>query len=307
MPLFTDEERAQVGTCYKKSGKDAAVLLGLEFVGPKMAAFVKQATALSPHKEVALHCWRGGMRSGSLAWLLSTAGFKVHLLKGGYKAYRQEVLSAFARPAQLVLIGGMTGSGKTDILTELARMGHQVIDLEALAHHKGSAFGSLGQPPQPSTEQFENNLYQQWKDLDFERTLFLEDESFSIGTARIPYPLWLQMREAPVIKIDVPKTERVLRLVKEYAHTGDEAIRAAITRIGKRLGGQHVKTALEALAVRDYATVADVSLTYYDKAYLHGLELRENPQIADIMCEADEPIRNAVAVIEKAKSLGLLK
>jgi tRNA 2-selenouridine synthase len=139
IPLFDNDERALVGTKYKNAGKDSAVLLGLDLVGPKLAGFVKQSKKLNPqHKEVLVHCWRGGMRSGSFAWLLDTAGLTASTLVGGYKAYRNAVLSAFAEPRNLIILGGKTGSGKTDILKELARQGEQIIDLEGLAHHKGS-------------------------------------------------------------------------------------------------------------------------------------------------------------------------
>ena len=131
--------------------------LALRLVGPKLADFVKQSKKLNPQsKEVLVHCWRGGMRSGSFAWLLDTAGLTASTLVGGYKAYRNIVLSAFSEPRNLIILGGKTGSGKTDILKELARQGEQIIDLEGLANHKGSTYGAIGQRPQPATEQFEN-------------------------------------------------------------------------------------------------------------------------------------------------------
>jgi len=163
IPLFDNEERAKVGTRYKQVGKDSAVLLGLELVGPKLADFVKKARRLNlTGQEVLVHCWRGGMRSGSFAWLLNTAGIKARTLEGGYKAYRSQVLAAFAEPARMIY-GGKTGSGKTEILHELAKQGEQVIDLEALANHKGSSYGAIGQEPQPSSEQFENKLFAVWR------------------------------------------------------------------------------------------------------------------------------------------------
>ena len=167
IPLFDNDERAQVGTKYKNAGKDSAVLLGLSLVGPKLADFVKQSKKLNPQgKEVLVHCWRGGMRSSSFAWLLDTAGLTASTLVGGYKAYRNTVLSAFSEPHNLIILGGKTGSGKTDILKELARQGEQIIDLEGLANHKGSTYGAIGQAPQPATEQFENLVHQQWRQLD---------------------------------------------------------------------------------------------------------------------------------------------
>ena len=147
IPLFTNEERAIIGTLYVQVGKDPAVERGLELVGPKLADFVRQARELSAGKPLFLYCWRGGMRSGSMAWLFRTAGFKTFLLKGGYKAYRRSFIDLLDKyPWKIVVLGGPTGCGKTEILHRLQEKGQQVIDLEGLAHHKGSAFGALGEP-----------------------------------------------------------------------------------------------------------------------------------------------------------------
>ncbi|GAB4007548.1 tRNA 2-selenouridine(34) synthase MnmH [Spirosoma migulaei] len=312
IPLFDNEERALVGTKYKNAGKDAAVLLGLSLVGPKLADFVKQSKKLNPStKEVLVHCWRGGMRSGSFAWLLDTAGLTASTLIGGYKAYRNTVLAAFSEPRNLIILGGKTGSGKTDILKELARQGELVIDLEGLAHHKGSTYGAIGQLPQPATEQFENQLFTKWRQLDqlpesSSRRVWLEDESRSIGSCFIPMPLWQQMRVAPVAFIDLPKEIRIQRLVAEYAGIDPAALVAATERIRKRLGGKVTKDALDALARQDYATVADLTLDYYDKAYLHGLSLRDADRIHSIDIKEDNPPETARQLIEwaNASSLG---
>jgi len=292
IPLFDNDERALVGTRYKQAGKDAAVLLGLDLVGPKLAGFVKETKKLKPPAgEVLVHCWRGGMRSGSFAWLLDTAGLTASTLVGGYKTYRNAVLDALTEPRQLIILGGKTGSGKTDILKELARQGEQVVDLEGLAHHKGSSYGAIGQPPQPSSEQFENLIYQQWRTLDPTRRIWLEDESRNVGTCFIPLPLWHQMRKAPVAFVDVPKPVRVQRLVQEYAGIDHNLLVEATERIRKRLGSQTTQQALDALAQGDYAHVADLTLAYYDKAYLHGLSQRDQtlvyPQVVTTDCPAD--------------------
>jgi len=290
VPLFNNEERAQVGTCYKQLGRDAAVRLGLKLIGPKLAHFVEQADQIAPNRDVLVHCWRGGMRSGSFAWLLRTAGFQVQTLEGGYKAYRNHVLTAFERPQHIVILGGHTGSGKTDILRELAVLGEQVIDLEAIAHHKGSSYGAIGQAPQPSSEQFENLLYRPWSQLDPTRRLWLEDESRHIGTCFIPLGIWHQMRESSeIVFVDVPKSVRIQRLVSEYAGFGQELLQQATERIKKRLGGQHYKAAMEALDRGDYAAVADISLNYYDKAYLYGIAQRDASKVIRLEVLEDNP------------------
>ena len=305
IPLFTNAERARMGTRYKQIGKDSAVMLGLELIGPKLVDFVKKSRRAAPEGELLVHCWRGGMRSGSFAWLLETAGMKATILQKGYKAYRQEVLQTFDQSLQLLVLGGKTGSGKTDILRELEKQGEQVLDLEGLAHHKGSSFGALGQEPQPTTEQFENSLHQAWLKLDTKRRVWIEDESMSIGTVNLPSGLWSQMRSAPVAFIDVPKALRIRRLVQEYGSFSAEQLVAAVNRIQKRLGGQHHRMALDALARGDYALVADLMLSYYDKAYLHGLSQRTSSRIFEISLSADAPAASAEKLLYWANSTDL--
>lgn len=301
IPLFDNEERAQVGTKYKNAGKDSAVLLGLDLVGPKLTGFVKQSKKLNPQqKEVLVHCWRGGMRSGSFAWLLDTAGLTASTLAGGYKAYRNTVLSAFPEPRNLIILGGKTGSGKTDILKELARQGEQIIDLEGLAHHKGSTYGAIGQLPQPASEQFENLIFGEWRTLDPSRRVWIEDESRNVGSCFIPMPLWQQMRAAPVAFVDVPKAIRVQRLVTEYTGIDHRLLVEATARISKRLGGKVTRDALDALTRNDYVTVADLTLDYYDKAYLHGLSQRDPAQISKLDIANDYPVKTARWLIEWA-------
>ncbi|QIP17511.1 tRNA 2-selenouridine(34) synthase MnmH [Spirosoma aureum] len=304
IPLFDNDERAQVGTKYKNAGKDAAVLLGLDLVGPKLAGFVKQSKKLNPQtKEVLVHCWRGGMRSGSFAWLLDTAGLTASTLAGGYKAYRNDVLAAFTEPRPLLILGGKTGSGKTEILKALAQEGEQIIDLEALAHHKGSTYGAIGQAAQPATEQFENVLYENWRQLNPNRRIWLEDESRNIGSCFIPMALWQQMRSAQVAFVDMPKEIRICRLVSEYTGIDHGLLIAATERIRKRLGGKVTKEALDALAHHDYATVADLTLDYYDKAYLHGLSQRDSTMVHSLSVQADNPVETAKQLINWANSL----
>jgi len=297
IPLFTNEERAAVGTLYKNSGKYAALLKGLDFVGPKMSDFVKKVVALARDKKLLVHCWRGGMRSESMAWLFSRAGIETIILRGGYKAYRKHIRSKFEQDMPLVIVGGMTGSGKTELLHYLAKTGHQVIDLEGRAHHKGSAFGAIGQTEQPTSEQFENDLAAYWKTLSAEKPVFIEDESRSIGSVSLPEPLFFQMRRAPVIKIEIPKPHRIQRLVREYAKFENEKLKDALVRIHRRLGGQNEKEAILALENQDYEKVAEITLGYYDKAYKKGLSKRETQSIYPLALSADNPEENARQVL----------
>lgn len=298
VPLFSDEERATVGTLYKQKSKESAFLKGLDLVGPKMSDFVRTAQRLAPNKQLAVHCWRGGMRSQSLAWLWSQAGFEVHVIRGGYKAYRKLVHQQLATPLALVIVSGKTGSGKTDLLHQLARQGEQIIDLEGLARHKGSAFGGLGPDEQPSTEQFENELHRVVVSLDPQRRVWVEDESQAIGGALIPSPFWEQMKEAPTFVIDLPLEVRVQRLVTDYAGFDDAGLAHSLDRIQKRLGGQAYQQAKQALAAKNYARVAALALKYYDRAYMRSLERRPSHQVTHLSFEAFELQRIATALCQ---------
>jgi len=282
-PIFDDEERARVGTAYKQISKDKAIELGLELVGPKLAKWVKQAKKMAVDNTVLVHCWRGGMRSGSMAWLFETAGLKVKILVGGYKAYRNYVLSEFERKIPFVVLGGRTGSGKTDILLEMQKRGAQVIDLEGVAHHRGSAFGHLGLAPQPTSEHFENEVVTQLRQMDYQKPIWIEDESRHIGQVFMPLGLYTQLREAPILFLDIAAEYRLPYLVEVYAHYPKEDLEHAVGKIKKRLGGDFYKSAIEALEADDFRQVAAITLNYYDKAYVHGLQQRTPEQIQEIV------------------------
>lgn len=289
LPLFTDEERAIVGTLYKQQGRDAAVLEGLRIVGPRLAAIVEQARAIAPEGRIRVHCWRGGERSGSVAWLLDKAGFAdAATLRRGYKGFRNHVLGSFAAPVDLRVLGGYTGTGKTALLGHLRALGQQVIDLEARAHHKGSAFGALGEQPQPTSEQFENRLWDALRNIDRTRPVWVEDESLLIGRCKIPQPFFHQMRQAMLYFADMPQDQRAERLVQDYGRYPKEALAEAVKRIEKRLGPQHCKAALEALEAGDLRTVAIITLTYYDKAYGRGAAERDQQRVLRITADAND-------------------
>lgn len=301
LPLFSDEERAVVGTLYKQTGKDEAILKGLDYVGPKMTSLIKQGKKIAPGKEIMLYCWRGGFRSKSMAWLFETAGFKVYLLEGGYKAYRRYIRSKFDDDYKLLVLGGKTGSGKTYILKAIAEKGEQFLDIEGIANHKGSAFGDIGENTQPTNEQFENNLFHVWKDFNTEKQIWVEDESRGLGTVSIPEPLYDKIRSSNVIFIEKEKELRVNQLVADYGLSDKELLGAAIVRIKKRLGGLNVKLSIEALENNDLETVASILLQYYDKAYLKGLSFRNEKSISIIALHENDPEGNAEKIIEFSK------
>ncbi len=282
LPLFEDDERAVVGMLYKQRGREAAFLKGLEIVGPKMAYFVKEANRVASHKKLSVHCWRGGMRSLSLARLWEAAGLEVEILEGGYRAYRRQLHEDLATPLKLVVLSGKTGSGKTDLLKQLGEMGEQVIDLEGLAHHKGSVFGALGQAPQPTSEQFENNLHEIINKLDSRKRIWIEDESNAIGKIFIPTPFWEQMKQAVTIVIEVGLAKRIQRLVDEYACFSYEDLASSFEKLKRRLGGDVYQRAVDAFVNGRYEEAVKLSLKYYDKAYERSLSRRAATQLYPI-------------------------
>lgn len=273
-PLFTNEERAQVGTCYKLQGRESAVELGLAIAGPRLAQFVAQAKQLAPERVLRIHCWRGGMRSGSMAWLLETAGFQVSVLDRGYKGFRQWVRDTLAVPKPIIILGGMTGTGKTAILHSLAEAGAQILDLEQYASHRGSSYGNLGLPPQPSTEHFENLIAVAWSMLDANRPVWIEAESRMVGTCRIPDELFTQMMAAPVLQIERSRAERIAHLLDVYGVMDRHALVVATERLRKRLGGDRVRAAVTCIEQGNLAAAMEIVLDYYDKTYLYDLKRR---------------------------------
>ncbi len=311
IPLFTDEERKVVGTAYKQESREQAIKIGLDYFGLKMrkvveevenlVALIKNETnnqntskqALPGRGSILVHCWRGGMRSAGIAWLLDLYGFKVYTLIGGYKAYRKWVRDQFEKKYPLTIVGGYTGSGKTLIIQQLQQTGNAVIDLEGLANHKGSAFGALGEKPQPSQEMFENMLAEALADVNSQMagdglvannnqaptnnnpTIWLEDESQRIGNLQIPMPFWENMRSSPIRFVDIPFEQRLDYLTIEYGRFEKEKLVNAVMRIQKRLGGLETKNAVNHLLENNHKECFRILLTYYDKWYLKGLHNRE--------------------------------
>ena len=281
LPLFTDEERKVVGTAYKQESKEKAIKIGLDYFGPKMRAIVEEVEELTKNtnKKILVHCWRGGMRSGGVDWLLDLYGFEVYQLSGGYKAYRNWVIGQFEKPYDFKIVSGNTGSGKTYLLHKLENNGLQIVDLEGLAKHKGSALGGINQPPQPSQEMFENLLAEQLAKKNIERPILLEDESQRIGNLNIPNIIWQKMKESDLGYLQIPFDERLKFLVKEYGDLPQEELKNAVLRIQKRLGGLETKNTLRHLEDNDFSGCFGILLRYYDKWYEKGLNAKEKGKI----------------------------
>ncbi|MEI0557306.1 tRNA 2-selenouridine(34) synthase MnmH [Brachyspira intermedia] len=299
--LFNDEERKNVGTIYKQIGRKEAILKGLEYVSVRMTAILKSideiAKKYNSTNKILMHCFRGGMRSESTAWLCSSYGYDVYMLKGGYKRYRNYVLDSFERNYKIYLLTGRTGSGKTLILNKLKSIGYNVVDLEKIAKHKGSAFGWINEGEQPSQEQFENNLSYELLKYDINSTLWFEDESLLIGRRAIPKSLFNKMREAQkIIYLDIPKECRAEYIVNTYGKYSIDDLKESILKIKKRLGGERLKESLELLDNGNIYECVLNMLYYYDKAY--KLSINED-KLVSIKCE-DNNFDNIVESIVKA-------
>jgi tRNA 2-selenouridine synthase len=324
LPLFTDDERKIVGTTYKQQSREQAIKIGLDFFGPKMRKMVEEVESLVVnHKSgmdsvvenspltthdsrlVLIHCWRGGMRSGAVSWLLDMYGFKVYTLVGGYKKFRNYVLDTFKLPFELKILGGYTGSGKTELLKTLKEKGEPVIDLEGLASHKGSAFGNIGLPEQPGQEMFENLLgcelrvagcqgkspTQTTDTPHLTTVIWVEDESQRIGRVNIPHDLWKTMRQSPLYFLDIPFEERLSHIVRQYGQLDLEKVEDAINRISQKLGNLNAKTAILLLKEGKTTESFDILLKYYDRLYFKSLHNRDgiNSLLQTVECKSVIP------------------
>jgi tRNA 2-selenouridine synthase len=302
IPLFDDKEREEVGIRYKKEGRIPAILRGLQMTGPTMHQKLEEALKLVKDNKLLVHCWRGGMRSEAMAWLFSLGDIETLVLEGGYKSYRHYVLEGLAVKRKYYVLGGLTGSGKTGILNYLKSNGHQVIDLERIACHKGSAFGSLGQPGQPTSEHFANLLFHELEKTDRSKIIWLEDESKNIGTVFMPDQFFNNLREAPVIALIMDVQTRMPRLLNEYSTYSKEELIVSIKRISKRLGGDNTHEAIQAVENSNFARAIEITLNYYDKTYLFGLKKRTDNMIQYINTDTDDITVNAQKILEAASS-----
>ena len=296
-PLFSDEERKIVGTTYKQNSREQAIKIGLDFFGPTMKDKVIAAEQIASsyykidtvrNATLLVHCWRGGMRSAAIAWLLDLYGFTVYTLAGGYKRYRNWVLEQLSKPYRLRVLGGYTGSGKTELLQALEAAGQAVIDLEKIASHKGSAFGSIGLPKQPGQEQFENKLADalrsiriKYSGISNESTaasdnpcIWIEDESQRIGLVNLPGSFWTTMRQSPVYFLEIPFEERLDHIVAEYGALDKTALLDATVRITKKLGHLQAQQVADFLGENNIRAAFEILLRYYDKLYAKSLQNR---------------------------------
>ena len=281
IPLFDNEERSFVGTIYKNHGREKAVIKGLEFLSNKIENTLDNLfEAINRYKLqnhnlnleepiLKIYCARGGMRSQSISWLLEKYNLINVTLKDGYKSYRRWTLDSFLKRWEIFVIGGKTGTGKTKLLQILEKNNYQIIDLEALACHRGSTFGGLGMGNQPSNEKFESMIAEKLNEFKKSNKIFVEAESANIGKCKIPYDFFTQMKTAKRIEIIKSESNRIEELIKTYSIYDAEDLKNAVMRIRKRLGPQRTKVAIESITNKDWESVCKSVLEYYDKCYEH--------------------------------------
>ena len=272
IPLFSNEERAIVGTIYKKESKDHAIEKGLEIMSEKLPAMVKEYKKIEG--KICIYCWRGGMRSGSITSLLKSMSFNVIKLENGYKDYRRyvrEELEKIELP-EFFVIYGLTGSGKTEILNKVENS----LDLEGLAQHRGSIFGDINFKPN-SQKRFESLLLKRLLELQNEKIIFVEGESRRIGRILIHEKVWKHMQNAKKAKLICPDEERIDRIYKEYCNNIDkELFKEKILFIQKHLGKKKAQELIQLLDENKIKEVIEIILlNYYDKLYAHTIDNKE--------------------------------
>ncbi|MCL5980969.1 MAG: tRNA 2-selenouridine(34) synthase MnmH [Firmicutes bacterium] len=274
IPLFTDEERAAVGTVYCQEGADLAKKVGLTFVAPKLPWLVETILSSASNREIVLYCWRGGMRSNSVADVLETLGYPAWRLAGGYKAFRRLVvryLANYSFRVPVFVLNGLTGVGKTMIIRELIRLGVPALDLEAMAGHRGSVFGGVGLGAPHSQKDFEALLFLELRRYQGSSYLVVEGEGKRIGPIVLPDFLFAAMKQGPHILLETILDVRVARILAEYQATSTEQaeeLAAAVLSLRGRLGDEKCADLAEKICSGRYAEAAiALCRDYYDCFY----------------------------------------
>ena len=290
IPLFDDRERESIGLKYKID-KRAATIQGIEIASSKLTELIKKYDEQCPDRKCILYCWRGGQRSSSIGWLLDKVGYQVSVIEGGYKGFRRAGLDKISEDEiKLIILGGKTGCAKTRILELLHKKGEQIIDLEALAHHKGSAFGWIGELEQLQNEQFENELFKEIFQKDVGRPIWLENESKSIGRNYIPDSMWHKMKISPLIAIERDKDRRLTTLVQAYSVTQADDLIRSFEKISKRIGKENCKKAITLIRDGNLKEAAELALAYYDKTYSYGISRHNMTQLVECHDKSDDDI-----------------
>ena len=276
IPIFSNDEYQKLGQIYRKEGDTVASQLGYKYALNSKSRILTSMKELNENNFI-IYCARGGMRSKGFQAIVNQEGYRTFRIKKGYKEIREHVLNSFKEKRVVVIIAGSTGTGKTTIINKMKECGHNIIDLEKLANHRGSAFGDLGVSEQASQQQFENDLSYFWTQTDPGRNVFIESESRKIGKVSIPEGIWTQMIKALYLKIDMGIDRRVENLIKDYGEYPRSDLEKRIHQISRKLGGQNVKTAIDLLDSNSLHDLCKFLLeNYYDKMYRVAYNRRDS-------------------------------
>jgi len=321
LPLLADGVHSEVGTAFRWEGKDKAFDLALTHVFPGLQNLLQEVLSHAPVKtscdndgnsdgelwKVLVYCKRGGMRSQSVAGFLKQHGLNAFTLQGGYKAFRNWAGEVLERPQNLHVIGGPSGSGKTEVLASLREIGHQVLDLEKLACHKGSVFGHLGEKTQPTSEHCRNVVAMEMAYMDQARPVFVEDEHARIGSVCLDASLYQRMRSAPVVvNLQVPFELRVERLLAVYGVHGKEALAEVVKLFEKRMGKERTSLLLQELSKGNLQHVCEAALKAYDVSYArHMAKDRGASAFVDVSIDSLDSFDAASQIVKALQSAGL--
>ncbi len=300
LPVLNNEERALVGTSYHVEGPDVSRRLALQLAAPKLPAKIKEIDKLAGKKNLVVFCWRGGERSRFMASVLDTMGHHVYRVIGGYKSYRRYVNEFLEREEltqQAVVLHGLTGVGKTDVLLHLGRKGLPVLDLEGLARHRGSVFGKIGLPPSPSQKSFESSIMLFLTSIGENGLFMVECESRRVGNLMVPPPVMNAIRNGIRVLLYAPLAERVRRIREIYANGPDdnvEQLQEATSSLVKRIGRVKVEELNNMLEERKFDPVFSFLLKYYyDPLYKYP----EGPSTDYNICVDTTDIEKASEII----------
>lgn len=288
LPVLNDEERAKVGTIYKQMNPFQARILGAALISANISHAIKE-NLIDRDKgyQPLIYCWRGGQRSMSMATILSRIGWKTTVLEGGYKTYRAGVRKTIEEKCSqldLMVISGLTGTGKTKILKQLQSVGEQVIDLEGLANHRGSLLGAEPDRPQPSQKYFESLLAQKISNFSSKRKTWIESESNKIGNIHCPEALWLKMKTAKVIKVTANTNVRVNFLLAQYPHmtASPDLLKEKINLLRNVYGKKQIKEWCEMIDQNSWKIFVQSLLEkHYDPSYRQAINNKQRTKAAE--------------------------
>jgi tRNA 2-selenouridine synthase len=284
-PVLDNSERALVGTIYKQSSSFDAKKLGAALVSANIAKHLRERFGDRPRTwRPFVYCWRGGGRSAALAHVLAQIGWRVGRLEGGYKAYRRAViddLQILPGHLQWRVLCGLTGTGKSRLLRALDQLGEQVLDLEALAAHRGSVLGNMPDEPQPTQKLFESLVWDALRRFDPQQPVFVEGESKKIGRLRVPDALIEAMWANPCVILDAPLSVRVELLKAEYGHymLEPEALAAQLECLSSLHGKETIAAWQQLAREQRWSELVEALLVkHYDPAYSRST-LKHYPQL----------------------------